>query len=120
MASILLAKYDPLTGKILQKLTVPAEDAQYHYRDNPYLVEGDPDFLTDYVFQNAIHARPTNPAILNGHVLSALPAPCKITINKIEYDCKDVTADLDFTYPGVYAIRVSAWPYLDKDFTVTV
>ena len=76
--------------------------------------------LTHYVRNGRLRLRPGNTAALAEGRLSNLPAPCVIVINGKRYDCVDRTAELDFTYPGVYSITVEAFPHLNAEFTVTV
>ena len=120
MKSSELTRYDPATGRVVNKLTVPGEEVQQYLDLDPYLVEGEADFLTDYVLNKVITHRPANPAVLTGKALTALPIPCTIKINKIAYDCKDDHADLNFVYPGTYTIVIVAFPFLDATFTVTL
>jgi len=44
--------------------------------------------------------------------------PCTIAINGTEYHCDSSTADLELFHPGVYKVKVTAWPYLDREFTI--
>lgn len=60
--------------------------------------------------------RPAQATVLTGAALSNLPAPCTITINGTDYDCTEDHADLTFDQLGTYKIKVTAWPYLDKEF----
>ena len=72
-----------------------------------------------YVLDGAIAARPANPTILTDTLLNGLPQPCTIAINGTVYHCADDHADLSLP-PGEYRITVSAWPYLDANFTLRV
>ena len=71
-----------------------------------------------YVLEGIVTDRPANPATISGHNLSTLPIPCKIRIRTQTYDCTKDTAELTFNFPGTYPVIVSAWPYLDKEFSV--
>jgi len=84
------------------------------------LCEGTGHWSTHYVLNEVITLRPANSAMLNGMVLSNLPVPCTIHVNDSSYACSDTTADLSFTYPGTYLVRVEAFPHLDATFRVTV
>lgn len=108
------AKYDE-TGRILFLGEVP-ESMIAMQGDNIYA--GVANQATQYIKDGALLDRPANPAMLRGAGLVNLPAPCIITINGTEYPCGDTSAELDFTYPGIYRIKVSAWPYLDAAFEV--
>jgi hypothetical protein len=75
---------------------------------------------TDYVENGAIVARPANPAVLNGTVLTGLPNPSTVTINGTAYTVTDGELDMTFPNAGTYAIAVtSPFPYLDAAFTHT-
>ncbi|MEI2416225.1 hypothetical protein V8Z80_08575 [Orrella sp. JC864] len=76
------------------------------------------DVARDYVVAEAVVARPSNPARLEGLVLVDLPAPCRIDIDGQEYECDDTRAELEFSVPGTFRVMVRAWPYLDKEFTI--
>lgn len=71
-----------------------------------------------YVANGGVHPRPPNPAEFNGTRLTGLPANTIIYINNTPYACDDGYADLEFTHPGTYRIRVECWPHLDKEFTI--
>ena len=81
--------------------------------------EGSRDYSKHYVYEGRIITRPSNPAVLIDTTLSALPTPCMIIINGKPYECTDDTAEVDFTYPGVYKIKVVSFPFLDIEFEVT-
>lgn len=69
-----------------------------------------------YLVAGTVYERPGNPAVLNGNLISGLPFGATIIINNAVYHCDDDHAELEFDQPGIYAIRVIAWPYLDKEF----
>jgi hypothetical protein len=83
------------------------------------LVVGSGHWDTHYVVGDAIYARPANTATLNGMQLENLPVPCSITAEGVEHACEDRTAELSFSHPGTYAVKVVAWPMLDVTFEVT-
>lgn len=75
---------------------------------------------TDYVADGAILARPANPAVLTGTVLSGLPNPSTVMINGVAYTVTDSELDMTFPNAGTYAISVrSPFPYLDAAFMHT-
>lgn len=63
--------------------------------------------------------RPLNTAILSGTRLVNLPVPCTITVEGTPHTCNETHADLSFSRPGTYSVKVSAWPMLDATFQVT-
>jgi hypothetical protein len=82
------------------------------------IVQGEGAPETHYVKDGAIVERPANPATLAGLELANLPAPCTITVEGVEHGCEDATAELSFSHPGTYPVKVSAWPTLDATFEV--
>ncbi len=108
-------RYDT-NGRVLVTGSVP--EAMIELQGG-LIVHGKIDGRTHYVFEGTATPRPQNPATLSGADLSGLPAPCQIIINGVVYECEEATATLDFTYPGNYDVRVSAFPYLDAVFEVT-
>lgn len=81
------------------------------------------DFLLDYVDLSGeeIVVR-RRPAIAG---LDALPKPCTVTVTSLTLGASDTyeVTDGAFEYddlPGAYRITVSAWPYLDATFEVTL
>jgi|GEM_PF-2988890 len=75
---------------------------------------------TEYIVDGKIQPRPGSPVALTGGTLANLPMPCTITINGTAYPCEDDGAELDLLYPGIYKIKVFAFPYLDAEFEVTI
>jgi hypothetical protein len=109
-------KYDPATGRIQWLGTVPRSMLELQGEG---VIEGTASLLTDYVKDGVVTARPENPATLSGMTLLTLPNPCVITVQGVAHDCTDDTADLSFSQPGTYEVRVSAFPMLDATFQVT-
>jgi hypothetical protein len=52
--------------------------------------------------------------------MSRLPAPCTIYIDGTPYECNESSVELDLPMPGTYRIRIEAFPYLNKEFTVEI
>lgn len=87
-------------------------------RGEPW-VEGEHYGRTDvYAHNGKLTVRPANPATLDGMTLRNLPHGTIVHINDTPYVCDDGYAELEFTQPGKYKVRVECWPYLDKEFTV--
>lgn len=51
--------------------------------------------------------------------LSKLPKPCAVLVNGFEYEVKDGVFEWGTRLPGVYIVRVVAFPFLDWEGTVT-
>lgn len=114
----LFTVYDS-AGRILRSGKCQEDCLEAQARAGEFVLEAESDDLTDWVTGGQITQRPANPATLDRSMLTNLPTPCVIKINNDSYDCADSTAQLDFTYPGKYKIRVTAFPYLDAAFDVT-
>lgn len=71
-----------------------------------------------YVANGEVIPRPANPATLDGMTLRNLPHSTIVHINGTPYPCDEGYAELEFTHPGTYKVRVECWPHLDKEFTV--
>jgi hypothetical protein len=108
-------RYDPESGKVLSVGAVPESMIELQGA-NVFVGEIDAD--TQYVKDGQACQRPVNPASRTENLLHQLPAPCQIIINGKSYPCADPTAELTFTYPGTYQVRVEAFPFLDASFEV--
>lgn len=106
------------TGRLLRTGYCPDGHEIHQAKDGESMVPETADLDLHYIVSGNIVERPINPAIQNGNVLSELPAPCVITINGKPYPCSDTTASLSMTHVGTYKVTVSAFPYLDANFTV--
>ena len=71
-----------------------------------------------YALDGEAVPRPENPTVLDGHTLLDVPVPAKVHVNKNVNDTNESTVELTFTQPGTYAVKVEAWPHLDKEFQV--
>jgi hypothetical protein len=111
-----LTHYD-ITGRITGVVTTEHQ-LTYDLNKTGLYVEGGADLNTEYVDAGVIKPRPACPAVLTGYQLTHLPAPCTITIGDSGYQATETVVDLEFDQPGVYTIKIEAWPYLDKEFTI--
>lgn len=50
---------------------------------------------------------------------SKLPKPCKVQVNNEEYQVEDGVFEWGTRLPGVYVVRVVAFPFIDWEGTVT-
>jgi len=74
---------------------------------------------TQYIKDGEITLRPTQLTALTGMTLNNLPTPCQIIIDGTSYDGVDEpTVELEFDTEGTHNIKVVAFPYLDKEFTL--
>jgi len=106
-------------GLITQVGVVPAYAMALLTTSTVSVIEGTADLNLDYVLNGVVTPRPANSATIAGTELSNLPNPCTISINGSPYPCADTSAALSLTQSGTYAVKVSAFPYLDANFTVT-
>lgn len=108
------AKYDA-NGQVLFNGDVP--DSMISLQGERVFV-GDIDGRTHYVREGHKHARPESTAMLAGRELTRLPMPCEVVINDKTYPCGDGRATLSFNFPGLYRVRVVAFPFLDANFEI--
>lgn len=88
--------------------------------DGGSLVEGEGYGDTHYVKDGVITERQSNPSAISGMKITGIPNPSTITIgNELPVTVEDGEVDLEFDYPGTYAVLVQAWPYMDVTFQVT-
>ena len=81
-------------------------------------VDGDWFGLPKYVSNGEVLDRPVNPATASGMTLLNVPVPATLLIGREIYDVTESTVELEFNLPGTYTVKVIAWPYLDKEFTI--
>lgn len=122
--------YDPLTGalggirsglrKTIDREGLPYLEGEYHsdkyYVDittAPHRVEPRPAMPVSQK-SSVIHADGNDILVLSG-----LPEPCAISIGNHDYSVGDGTLEWSTLMPGVYPIRVRAWPYVDFKGEVT-
>lgn len=106
-------------GRITLVADLSADTYQL-YKDLDYqMLDTAGDMDTQMVVNGGVQDRPANPTTLNGAVLSNVPVPAVVVINGASYSTNEATVELGLTM-GTYAVKVEAFPYLDKQFTVTV
>ncbi|MET3135243.1 hypothetical protein AAKU55_005551 [Oxalobacteraceae bacterium GrIS 1.11] len=103
-------------GRIVQYGSCPDDALALQEYGGFTLLEGTGRDASQYVHAGIITARPANPAVLKDTMLLNLVQPCVIVINDTPYPCLDASAELAFTYPGIYRVRVECFPYLDAHF----
>lgn len=54
-----------------------------------------------------------------GTTFSNLPVPCTLRTNGNAFEVTDGVAELDYAYPGTYAVEIEAVPYFKYTTTVT-
>ncbi|MCX5472702.1 hypothetical protein OSH04_13340 [Alcaligenes sp. A-TC2] len=81
-------------------------------------VEGEYSDEIYYVIDGVAKFRKEMDFIVNGKILKQLPMPCKVFINQSEYQVEDGEVELVFDQPGIYKVKISAWPFLDKEIEI--
>lgn len=72
-----------------------------------YIVNGEP-----------IERPPSNVRIDNNETLQDIPIGAEIHINDQTYTATESVCTIDFTYPGVYKIKIVSFPFLDFETEV--
>jgi hypothetical protein len=70
-----------------------------------------------YALDGVAVPRPENPTTVSGQALENVPAPATVIINGTSYETNESRVELGFSQPGTYAVKVVAWPHLDKEFS---
>jgi hypothetical protein len=114
--------YSKTNGKIRRTLqSTDVDIAANHDMQTEAYIEGSAHVLDDYVVDGEVRPRPQMETTLtpttDGCTLSNLPAPCILKINCTDYPCETTEEDIVFDQPGTYEIKITAWPYHDKEFT---
>ena len=109
-------------GKILQLNQCPDEmyAMQTAAAGQFHLIDGTSDIANNYVSNNGVLPRLKSTATITGNTITNMINPSTVSINGKFYTINDTTVTLTFPKAGAYNIVVSAWPYLDATFTVTV
>ncbi|MGY8624353.1 hypothetical protein [Chromobacterium violaceum] len=118
MEKISIIEYEEETGRILQTGLASLENVEVEFALGKLLLQGEADPLTQYIAGGAVAPRPENPARLDGMVLRDLPAPCRLIVDGVEYDCPDAECELSFALPGLHHVQVEAWPAQSATFEV--
>jgi hypothetical protein len=84
---------------------------------DPY-IDGEWDCQVYYVTNNQATLRPENPTTVSGQILENVPVPATVIVNGTSYETSESRVELGFSQPGTYAVKVVAWPHLDKEFSV--
>lgn len=115
MENITITYYEEY-GKIIGNLTASPDTIEPNKVG--LWVYGVGEAETHYVSNGEITPRPEQLTTLTGLTLNNLPTPCQIAIDDIYYDVDETTVELEFDTEGTHNIKIVAFPYLDKEFTV--
>ncbi|BBH12926.1 hypothetical protein CH06BL_21740 [Chromobacterium haemolyticum] len=56
----------------------------------------------------------------DGWQFFGLPQPCEVWINNQHYEVEDGALEINLPQPGLYQVRLSAWPYRDVELKLEV
>lgn len=111
--------YDGDSGRILRTgVSSSQEEAEFQVgldQDNEMILVGiEADDETDWVDPSTQKVKSRF-----DYTLDALPLPCTVEIEEVEYELTEQPPAFEFDAPGEYTIRVDAGPeYLAKEFEV--
>lgn len=77
------------------------------------------EWATHYVLDGTVIERPEMSIVQSGLTLSGLPDPATLRIETQTYEVTGGDAELSFSLPGDYVVRVEAWPWKNADIVVT-
>lgn len=80
-----------------------------------FQAEGEYDSAEYYFNDHKPALKPSFNIQVSGNTLSGVPAGAKLEIEGESYIADGSDIELSFIYPGTYRIKVSCWPYLDKE-----
>ena len=110
--------FDELTGRILESHSSSTEIQLRENDTRPRLAEfSEP--ARHYVSGGAVVLRPELPVTLAGSTLAGVPSGATVTIDGVRYTADGSDIELSFGQPGVYAVTVECWPYLDLELEVS-
>lgn len=106
-------------GEITAVLTGddPVLDLTKELSEDPW-IEGEWYGQLVYVLNGEVVPRPENPTTVSGQTLENVPVPATVIVNGTRYETNESRVELGFSQPGTYAVKVVAWPHLDKEFSV--
>jgi hypothetical protein len=113
--------YTIATGQILRTVACPAEmlALQFKAETEGCLENEQADDALSYVLDGTITPRPEFAETITGTTISNLPNPTTIKTNGQTYTVPDGTAELTYSQPGTYRVRLAGFPYQDKVVEVT-
>ncbi|WP_313739984.1 hypothetical protein [Pseudomonas sp.] len=119
MSSKHMLAYDQ-QGRIVLVASGPVASVEQTMRLNtslPLLQIPEPaNAALSYVDKGRLLARPIGSAALAGSLLTGVTAGAVVVIEDVEYIADGSDIELEFSQPGAYSIKVSAWPCQDQEF----
>lgn len=114
--------YDLNSGNILRFIEAPESMITYQYTEGTegiVLYSGIISDMEFYILNETVTPRPTFSESISGTTISGLPIPTTVLVEGIPYTITDGSAELVFSLPGTYKIKLSSFPYQDKEVEVT-
>jgi len=105
-------QYDPAVITLVEVTKLPEIPKQGDYYDGV-------DFILVDHMPGSLDKTTLTADGIDTCVLSELVSECKVSVDKIDYIVTDGVFEFSTDLPGVYKIRVEAFPYLPKEWEVT-
>jgi hypothetical protein len=112
--------YREADGMIEAYVQAPVDEAEPYLSDGTAFLAGKGDGLTDYVLNGAITPRPVMPLGQSGNTLTVPPGTA-FTVSgpaSAEGVATDGVLQFQFSEPGNYTVKLSLFPYLDREVTL--
>lgn len=105
-------------GMVTSNVSCSPEDLALNPDWGTQYIEGTFQYNDYYIADgNAVLKQSFTP-VVQGHIVSGLPIPCKARIEGTEYDITDGVIELDANLVGPYTIKITSVQYKDKEVTV--
>jgi hypothetical protein len=108
-------------GQILRNISCPPDMIEIQLAENEYYIESE-DTVDDslfYISEEVVVQRPELSIIVEGITVYNLPNPSTLIVEGSLYEVTDGEAELSFSFPGTYTVRIQSFPYKDKTIEVT-
>jgi hypothetical protein len=116
-------------GRILRTGSCPPRDFILQAQTGENVLEGEADDLAQYVSGGQVTDKAAMGALIDKIAVTAdgadfctisnLPDPCEVFINGARNAITGGSAEITVDTPGIYAVRVEAFPYLPYEVEVT-
>lgn len=107
-------------GEISRSLVCPPDMVEIQLAEGEAYLESleTVDDALFYVSNQSIIERPSFSETVKGTVISNLPTPTTVRVQRTTYEVLDGTAELYFSLPGTYQVDLESFPYRDKTIEV--
>lgn len=108
------------TGAIAKSVCCQDGNEDSQTEDGQAWIEHDPvDNGKFYVNDGDVIQRPQLQEVVSGTIISNLPNPTTVWVRCDQYEVNDGVAELQFSLPGIYSVRLVSFPYQEKTVEVT-